>query len=109
MLIDSWQNGPLRLEQADSGPIADGHHLRVDYRKLTGNGQIAVSWQLKAQPPAAVIEGPTSGQVGQELRFNVYSTAAPGTQIVRYEWIFGDGAVSDQAEVVKVYPRGILT
>ena len=105
MLIDSWQSGPLRLEQADSGPIARGDHdLRVDYRKLTGNGQIAVSWQLKAQPPTAVIEGPASGQVGQELRFSARnSTAAPGTQIVRYEWVFGDGAVSDQAEVVKVY------
>ena len=105
MLIDSWQSGPLRLEQADSGPIARGDHdLRVDYRKLTGNGQIAVSWQLKAQPPTAVIEGPTTGQVGQELRFSARnSTAAPGTQIVRYEWVFGDGAVSNQAEVVKVY------
>lgn len=105
MLIDSWSSGPLRLEQADSGPIARGDHdLRVDYRKLTGNGQIAVSWQLKAQPPTAVIEGPASGQVGQELRFSARnSTAAPGTQIVRYEWVFGDGAVSDQAEVVKVY------
>lgn len=105
MLIDSWPSGPLRLEQADSGPIARGDHdLRVDYRKLTGNGQIAVSWQLKAQPPTAVVEGPTSGQVGQELRFSARNSAAtPGAQIVRYEWVFGDGAVSNQAEVVKVY------
>lgn len=106
LLIDSWQNLPLRLEQASSGPIDRGDHdLRVDYRKLGGNGQIAVSWQLApAGPPTAVIEGPSVGQVGQELRYTARnSTAAAGTQITGVDWRFGDGSSFATLDVVKVY------
>jgi PKD repeat protein len=106
LLIDSWQNLPLRLEQADSGAIERGDHdLRVDYRKLTGNGQIAVSWQLiPASPPTAVIDGPTTGQVGQELRFSARnSSATPGTQITDYDWRFGEGSTLTTMEAAIVY------
>ena len=105
LLIDSWQSGPLRLEQANSGTIGQGDHdLRVDYRKLSGNGQIAVTWQLAAGPPTAVIEGPTVGQVGQELRFSGRnSTAAAGTQIAGFDWRFGDGSGAGTIDAAKVY------
>lgn len=105
-LIDDWQNGSLRLLEADSGPLSRGDHsLVVEYVKLTGNGQIALSWQfVPAQPPAAIIIGPSEGVTGQPLTFNAASsTAAPGRQIVRYEWRFGDGTGDNQAEATKVY------
>lgn len=113
LLIDSWQSLPLRLEQADSSQIAAGDHdLRVDYRKLTGNGQIAVTWRaIPADPPTAVIEGPAIGQVGQELRFSARnSSAAPGMQITGYDWRFGDGDTADTATTEHTYTvEGVYT
>ena len=108
LLIDSWRSQGLRLEQADSGPLASGAHpVRVEYRKLSGNGQIAVSWQLIPQePPEAVISGPTTGQAGQQLRFSAAnSVPPPGGSIVRYEWRFGDGRTATGVQVDTVYAQ----
>lgn len=107
-LIDSWETQGLRLEQADSGPLPAGNHeLRVEYRKLSGNGQIAVSWQAIAQqPPVAVISGPVSGQAGQTLHFSgAASTAPPGGQIVGYQWQFGDGSTATGVESDHTYAQ----
>jgi PKD repeat protein len=106
-LIDDWQSGGLRVLEADSGVLSRGDHsLVVEYVKLGGNGQIAVSWQFTpAQPPTAIISGPSQGVTGQPLAFSAAnSSAAPGRQIVRYEWRFGDGTGADQVEVNKTYP-----
>jgi PKD repeat protein len=77
----------------------------VEYLKLSGNGQIAVSWQfVPAQPPTAIINGPSQGVTGQPLTFSAAnSTAAPGRRIVRHEWRFGDGSGAEGVQVEKVY------
>ncbi|HSN75715.1 MAG TPA: PKD domain-containing protein, partial [Anaerolineae bacterium] len=105
-LIDDWQSGPLRRLEADSGLLSRGDHsLVVEYFKQTGPGQIAVSWQLmQVQPPTAIISGPSQGVTGQPLLFNARNaTAAPGRQIVRCEWRFGDGSGAEGVEVTKTY------
>lgn len=106
LLIDSWRSQGLRLEQAESGALAQGQHdLRVEYRKLTGNGQIAVSWQLQpSQPPVAVIDGPAQALVGEPARFSgKNSLPTPGSRIVDYQWLFGDGTGASGPEVSKTY------
>ncbi len=105
-LIDDWQNSPLRRLEADSGLLSAGDHsVVVEFFKQSGNGQIAVTWQqMQVQPPTAIIAGPSQGLAGQPLTFSaVNSTAAPGRQIVRYEWRFGDGSGAEGAEVFKTY------
>jgi PKD repeat protein/uncharacterized protein YraI len=105
-LIDDWQNGPLRRLEADSGLLSAGDHsVVVEYLKQSGSGQIAMTWQqVQAQPPTAIIAGPTQGLAGQPLAFSAgSSTAAPGRQIVRYEWRFGDGSGAEGVEVFKTY------
>ncbi len=105
-LIDNWQSGGLRTLEADSGLLSRGDHsLVVEYFKLGGNGQIAVSWRLApAEPPTAIISGPGQGVIGQPLTFSAAnSTAAPGRRIVRYEWRFGDGSSAQGVQVDKIY------
>jgi len=105
-LIDNWQSGGLRTLEADSGLLSRGDHsLVVEYFKLGGNGQIAVNWQFTpAQPPTALISGPSQGVTGQPLTFSAAnSAAAPGRQIVRHEWRFGDGSGAQGVQVDKIY------
>ncbi|MEZ4771025.1 MAG: PKD domain-containing protein [Caldilineales bacterium] len=108
LLIDSWRDQGLRLEQADSGSLSRGAHpVRVEYRKRSGNGLIAVSWQLiPEEPPVAVISGPTTGQAGQRLQFSAAnSVPPPGGRITSYEWRFGDGSTASGVQVDKVYDQ----
>lgn len=109
LLIDDWTNQGLRTLQAESGPISGGDHdLRVDYFKLSGNGRITANWQpaQPEAPPTAVIAGPTEAQVGQQVAFSARnSTAAQGSRIVGYEWLFGDGTGSNDVDVVKAFPQ----
>ncbi len=105
-LIDDWQSGGPRVLEADSGVLSRGDHsVVVEYFKLSGNGQIAVSWQFTpAQPPTAIISGPGQGVAGQPLTFSAASsTAAPGRRIVRHEWRFGDGSGAEGIQVDKTY------
>lgn len=108
LLIDSWRDQGLRLEQADSSPLTQGSHpVRVEFRKRSGNGQIALTWQLiPEEPPVAVISGPTAGKAGEQLRFSaVNSVPPPGGSIARYEWRFGDGTTATGVQVDKVYAQ----
>ena len=58
------------------------------------------------QPPIAVINGPTQGEVGKQLTFSARnSTAGEGATIVRYEWNFGDQSQANGVEIVKVYEQ----
>jgi PKD repeat protein len=52
--------------------------------------------------PVAVISGPTSGLVGQELAYDAAQSAASGP-VVRYEWNFGDGTAGEGVAVTKIY------
>ncbi|HEY79504.1 MAG TPA: PKD domain-containing protein [Caldilineae bacterium] len=107
LLIDDWTSGPFRTRTAQSGVIQAGpHDLRVDYFKTAGNGRIRVSWQpLTGQPPTAVIDLPTQTIVaGEPVQFSAQrSMAAPGRQIVTYEWDFGNGLGSNDMNPVVTF------
>ena len=46
------------------------------------------------QPPLAVINGPTTGQVGDELTFDALSASDPDANLASFNWNFGDGATA---------------
>ena len=108
ILIDSWSDQGLRLEQADSPSLASGvHPVRVEYRKRSGNGLIAVSWQqIPEEPPVAVINGPTTGRAGERLRFSAANSVPPRDgRIISYEWRFGNGSTASGVEVDTTYAQ----
>jgi PKD repeat protein/uncharacterized protein YgiM (DUF1202 family) len=58
---------------------------------------------LVDQPPTAVINGPTQGQVGEKLTFDGSSSSDPDGTIVSYGWDFGDGATGSGVNVSHSY------
>ncbi len=106
MLIDDWAAGGNRTLTAQSGVINAGDHdLRVDYFKSGGAGRISVKWEPIATPaPVAVIDIPGPITVGQPVQFSSQrSTAADGHSIVTFQWDFGDGSGSNDANPVYTY------
>lgn len=57
------------------------------------------------QPPTAVIQGPTSGNVGQRLHFDGGKSRDPDGRIVQYSWDFGDGSQATGSRVDHSYAR----
>ncbi|GAB4539413.1 MAG: hypothetical protein Kow0063_28190 [Anaerolineae bacterium] len=55
------------------------------------------------KPPMAVIDGPTSGLVGEMLTFDGSRSTDSDGYIVNYTWQFGDGAVTNGITVSHVY------
>jgi hypothetical protein len=47
LLIDSWQEGRLRLRQAEHQISGGWHRVKVEYFEHTGHAQIEVSWERK--------------------------------------------------------------
>ena len=75
------------------------------YDDLGQMGQSSVNVTVEApaaQPPVAVIAGPTSGQVGEMLTF---SGADSQGDIVRYLWDFGDGGTAEGIQVSHVFQQ----
>ncbi len=108
LLIDDWVNGPYRTLHAQSGVIPAGaHDLRIEFFKTTGRGLIRVSWQSMAgEPPTAIIDLPAAIVAGQPVQFSAQrSSAAPGRQIVTFEWDFGNGLGSNDINPIIVFPE----
>ncbi|MDB4895724.1 MAG: bacillopeptidase-like protein, partial [Firmicutes bacterium] len=57
------------------------------------------------RPPTAVIVGPTTGRVGQTLRFDGSRSSDPDGRIVSYAWNFGDGGTSSGSVVLHRFTR----
>jgi nucleoid-associated protein YgaU len=55
------------------------------------------------QPPRAVISGPTSGSVGENLSFSGANSTDPDGRIVSYAWNFGDGTTGSGVNVTHSY------
>ena len=71
-----------------------------------GQTKVGITVQPSAQnPPVAVITGPKSGQVGDQLNFSGSDSKAGSSPIVRYEWDFGDGITDVGENVTHVYQQ----
>jgi nucleoid-associated protein YgaU len=55
------------------------------------------------QPPKAVISGPTSGLVGETLKFSGAGSTDPDGRIASYAWDFGDGTTGSGVDVTHSY------
>ena len=73
----------------------------------TVDGQImnfsSVPNQTVPAPPTAVINGPTTGDVGQGLTFDGSASTVGSNPIVRYDWNLGDGTTASGVSVSHAY------
>jgi PKD repeat protein len=67
--------------------------------------QIRVDDVTIAAKPVAVINAPTSGQLGQQINFDASGSTAAG-QIVSYAWNFGDGDSANGVNIPHTYQKG---
>ncbi|MCP4428098.1 MAG: PKD domain-containing protein, partial [Chloroflexi bacterium] len=107
IIIDSWGESALRQVDGVASLGRGKHGLKVEFWKQSGNGQIRFGWaklEAAGQPPIAVINGSSNAAVGQTVNFNARSSAvADGSQLVTFEWDFGDGARASGVDVTHVY------
>ncbi len=73
----------VTLTIADDGGLSD-----------TVTHMIVIEDLVLNQPPTAVINGPTSGLVGELLTFDASSSSDPDGMIASYTWDFGDGSTA---------------
>lgn len=60
--------------------------------------------------PVAVINGPYSGKVNEDIKFSSKGCSDKDGQIVKYTWDFGDGALSNEENPIHKYSKeGIYT
>jgi PKD repeat protein/uncharacterized protein YraI len=77
---------------------------------VTDNGGMTAKAELIVQinesvnqPPQAIINGPASGRIGEELCFSGDGSTDPDGEIVDYSWEFGDGATGNGLNVSHSY------
>ncbi len=66
--------------------------------------QVVISTPTPGQPPTAVIQGPTTGQTGQDLTFDG-STSQASSPIQSYDWNFGDNTTGSGALATHAYAQ----
>jgi PKD repeat protein len=118
LVIDDWQDGSMRLLQAERGISGGQHRVKIEYYERSGAAQIAVNWSRKQEPvnrpPQAVPGGPYTVDEGGLVTFDGDKSKDPDGRIVKYEWDFDhDGrAFTSDAEGKTVstrYPDGPAT
>ena len=107
IFIDSWESAPLRRLEATTSLDRGGHSIRVEYFKETGEGAISgnvVRQEDPGDPPVAVIEGQVRAAAGQPVPFTARnSRAAEGSNLIAFDWEFGDGTTGSGVDVTHVY------
>jgi len=115
LVIDGWQDGSMRLLQAERGISGGQRRVKIEYYERSGAAQIAVNWSRKQEPvnrpPQAVPGGPYTVDEGGLVTFDGDRSKDPDGRIVKYEWDFDhDGrAFTSDAEGKTVstrYPDG---
>jgi PKD repeat protein len=118
LVIDGWQDGSVRLIQAEQTISAGAHRIIVEYYERGGGAQVAVNWARKQevgnQPPQAVPGGPYIVDEGSWVAFDGGKSKDPDGRIVQYEWDFNyDGrtfiADANGQTVSHSYPDGPAT
>ncbi len=116
LVIDSWEDGSLRLLEAER-KISDGkHRIKVEYYDRSGDAQIEVTWERvpSNHAPQAVLGGPYTVKEGSLVTFDgSYSKDSDG-RIVKYQWDFnydGHTFTADSAGAIAstAYPNGPAT
>ena len=114
LVINGWQNGPSR-DFVTHVNLAQGPHVAImEYYDATGAALVQLDVSLVQAspeqpnlgdlPPLAVISGPAQAQVGQPVSFSATgSTVAGGSQIVSFDWTWGDGTGASGADVTHLY------
>lgn len=110
LLINGWSEGPARNYVAEIEVEDGSHKVVVEYFEGVGTALISLNVGYEGpavtQPPAARINGPMQGMVGEQLTYDgTQSRAAEGSEIVSYQWTFSDGAVSTGDRVTHVYAQ----
>ena len=108
LIIDEWTDTSetRTLLSPSMVDLSGSHVIRVEYRKLSGDGRLRVTWHSDATDgaPSAVIDGPRQGVRDETLRFDGRaSTAADDATLEEYRWAFGDGSEAEGASVIHSY------
>jgi PKD repeat protein len=82
----------VTLTVTDNGGLSDTATLAVRIEEPSVN-----------QPPAAMIEGPSHGLVGETLAFRGSGSSDSDGSIIKYEWDLGDGSTEDNVKVAHAY------
>ena len=72
---------------------------------LTGSASHAVEISAANQPPAAVIGGPATAQVGQVVAFDAGGSSDPEGAPLTHAWDFGDGAIGSGQTITHTYQQ----
>ena len=107
LVINGWTEGQARNYTRDVEVDDGAHTITVEYFQGVGGALISLSIGYQgdavAEPPTAVINGPTQANAGQEVVFDAGgSTVAEGSHITETRWDFGDdtGATGNQVSHV---------
>jgi chitodextrinase len=92
LVIDGWQDGSVRLLQAERHISGGVHRVQVEYYERGGTAQIAVNWSPKQEPvnqrPEALPGGPYVVDEGNLVTLDGGKSKDPDGNIVQYEWDF---------------------
>jgi PKD repeat protein len=118
LVIDSWQDGSVRLLAAKRQVSKGQHRLEVEYYERTGGAQIEVRWERYVEHsnelPLPAPGGPYSLNEGGQVVFDGRGSKDPDGTITTYEWDFNyDGRTFHNEAtgpiVSRQYPDGPAT
>ncbi|HMQ56586.1 MAG TPA: PKD domain-containing protein, partial [Anaerolineae bacterium] len=108
LVIDQWRDGDTGVMEIERELSSGRHQLRVEYYERGGNAFIGLALDRRddpGDPPTAVIKSPSEGVIGRPILFDGSRSRRGDSQIVRYEWTFGDGASTRGEQVFHTYDQ----
>jgi PKD repeat protein/uncharacterized protein YraI len=100
---DTQGSGPLVSHSYQQAGSYEVKLTVTDKDGAQGTDTATVQVREGNQPPAAILNGPTSGLVGETLSFSGAGSADDDGRIVRYVWDFGDRTTGSGVDVTHVY------